>query len=211
MAQKAYLRKHPRLKQFRTAIAIGTKFGRLTVIKELRPGYRTAHLRAIDNRDRRYRCNCECGNSCVRFACQLRGQLKRARSQCCSRGCANRIAPGEAAFNALLCAYRTGAARVDRVWELTAEQARAIFQSPCFYCEARPSRVHQPSNGSNGVFLYNGIDRRDNRLGYTRENCVACCSAHNWMKGKMTEREFIEACCAVAKIWAGRIQLRASC
>jgi hypothetical protein len=41
-----------------------------------------------------------------------------------------------------------------------------------------------------GYYLYNGIDRVDNTLGYSKENCVSCCKICNYMKQVLTLEEF---------------------
>ncbi len=51
---------------------------------------------------------------------------------------------------------------------------RLLAQRCCMYCNA-------PSNG---------IDRVENDLGYTVENCVPCCYMCNFMKGRLSLREF---------------------
>ncbi len=46
------------------------------------------------------------------------------------------------------------------------------------------------SRHSNGDFVYNGIDRLDNALGYTLDNCVPCCKRCNQAKNNMGLKEF---------------------
>lgn len=48
-----------------------------------------------------------------------------------------------------------------------------------------------------GLFAH-GIDRVDNSVGYTIENCVPCCTSCNFMKGKMTKDDFIEKVSQIA-------------
>jgi hypothetical protein len=42
----------------------------------------------------------------------------------------------------------------------------------------------------NGVFIGNGVDRVENSLGYSVDNCVACCKICNWMKLTLSVDEF---------------------
>lgn len=42
-----------------------------------------------------------------------------------------------------------------------------------------------------GQFLYNGIDRLDNRRGYTVKNSVPCCTLCNYKKGNQSADEFL--------------------
>lgn len=53
-------------------------------------------------------------------------------------------------------------------FELTLDQFTEIVSHPCAY--GKGTRV--------------GLDRRDNSLGYTVENCLPCCYKHNLVKGK---------------------------
>lgn len=41
-------------------------------------------------------------------------------------------------------------------------------------------------------FKYNGLDRIDNSVGYTEDNCVPCCAVCNRAKNSMGYNEFIE-------------------
>ena len=40
-------------------------------------------------------------------------------------------------------------------------------------------------------FIYNGIDRKNNDMGYRLDNCVSCCTLCNRRKGGMEYAEFI--------------------
>jgi hypothetical protein len=41
-----------------------------------------------------------------------------------------------------------------------------------------------------GNYIYNGVDRVNNSLGYTKDNCKPCCKMCNKMKGTMSLEEF---------------------
>jgi hypothetical protein len=41
-------------------------------------------------------------------------------------------------------------------------------------------------------FIYNGIDRKINSIGYVYENCLPCCEICNKAKGTRTYEEYIE-------------------
>lgn len=55
-------------------------------------------------------------------------------------------------------------------------------------------RVREKSRTKGAIpsFVYNGIDRVDNSVGYVLSNCVPCCSTCNRMKGTMSSEEFKE-------------------
>lgn len=104
-------------------------------------------------------------------------------------GLAKRKPIGEACRNQALRAAKRAARERDYEWRLTDEQAFALFTQPCHYCGAIATN-HSQHPDANGSFRYNGIDRVDNSLGYTPENCVACCKHCNVAKRSMTVLEF---------------------
>ena len=75
----------------------------------------------------------------------------------------------------LYATYRTNAHSRNLIFELSKEQCFTLFQEPCAYCGELTSNKREG-------FLYNGIDRVDNNMGYLWSNCVPCCRSCNRMK-----------------------------
>lgn len=74
-------------------------------------------------------------------------------------------------------------------WTLTNKQVRSIMSQPCHYCGAKPSNIDKPRL-ADGAFIYSGLDRVNNKLGYSQKNCVPCCKHCNRAKETMTLKEF---------------------
>lgn len=103
-----------------------------------------------------------------------------------------RLAEGESARRQLLLIYKKGAERRGHAFTLTRDQFFEITTSICHYCGRVPAqRLDKRLIGSNGVAIYNGIDRLDNSAGYTRKNCVSCCKVCNYAKHNMTYEAFL--------------------
>lgn len=167
---------------------VGQKFERLTVVNK---SERTNEVNAIF-----WYCLCECGNTTETTYYALLGGKARSCGCINTEITANRnkIEFGEAAFNALYNVYRKGAIKRKLDFSLTKEEAKKLFQGTCFYCGIEPSNI---SKGSNGNFIYNGIDRFDNAIGYTPDNIVSCCSQCNYAKRNYGFLDFKE--------WARRL------
>jgi glutaredoxin len=58
----------------------------------------------------------------------------------------------------------------------------------CHYCKRTPE-----------IDEKFGVDRLDNSVGYTEDNCVTACSECNYMKRSFGEREFFEQCAKIAR------------
>jgi len=136
-------------------------------------------------------CRCECGNEweVVSFALLRPGGNKSCG---CQRG--NPLPEGEAAFHSLLWQYRKGAADRGLVWGLSDELFGELTKQSCYYCGIAPSQIHggEDYRGLNGGYVYNGIDRLDNGLGYLPDNCVSCCWECNVAKGTKSYEQFME-------------------
>lgn len=164
---------------------IGEKYGRLTLIKIIGTRLKT--------------CNClwkcECGN--LKEA--RLNAVRRGRIQSC--GClryeyvmkmANKLKLpiGEAAFNKLFNNYGRSAKKHNRTFLLNKDEFRFLTKQLCFYCKDPPYNISK-NHDLNGEYIYNGIDRIDNNIGYEIKNCVTCCKICNKMKGTLTHDEFI--------------------
>ncbi len=97
---------------------------------------------------------------------------------------------GEAAKNLVIRSYRSGAEARNLEFSLSDEEILSLTQQNCYYCDSAPSQV-ATSNGDTGDYIYNGIDRLDNNVGYTPENCVPCCKRCNEWKRAIPEEEFL--------------------
>ena len=61
----------------------------------------------------------------------------------------------------------------------------------CVSCGRFPLNVITTRNKVyNESYNYNGVDRRNNLLGYTKENCVTCCEICNRAKKDLPLEEF---------------------
>ena len=101
---------------------------------------------------------------------------------------------GNVGFNFVFNDYRTGAKERGYVFELTKELFREITLSNCFYCNKSPSRIASRGKGELRVhnqYVCNGIDRKNNDLGYTVDNSVPCCTKCNTAKMAMPYEEFL--------------------
>lgn len=86
--------------------------------------------------------------------------------------------------------YKASAKKRNLEFALNKEQFFNLTQKNCHYCAAPPSNKMSDKN-CNGEFIYNGIDRVDNNLGYFIENCIACCKTCNIAKRDLALNDFM--------------------
>lgn len=174
---------------------IGQRFGRLIVIAPAK----SKHNRA------RWACQCDCGRTCETAGKTLRqgkkkscGCLRREMSQERAKllSVSNTLPFGESAFNQLYASYKWHAAKRTFDFPLSKDEFREFTKGSCFYCGREPyQKIVVPAK--TGEYLYNGLDRQNNLLGYTKTNTVSCCGVCNDMKRARSAEEFIAACVAV--------------
>lgn len=100
-----------------------------------------------------------------------------------------RMAYGESCFNIVYARYKSSATYRKRDFNLTKSQFKALICKPCVYCGQLPTTV-ESHGGYHGKFVYNGLDRVDNSVGYSEDNVVPCCRTCNTAKRTMTVDEF---------------------
>lgn len=156
---------------------IGTKFGRWTVLSIVA---KYSHVK------------CECGN--VRKV--TTNSLRMGNStQCLDCGLSPKLPFGEAAFRQVGNQYKSGARGRKYSWGLSDDEARLLFSQACAYCGKLPTEdpivCKKAATEGTGDFAYNGIDRRDNSIGYTPDNSISCCIVCNRAKHAMSLDMFI--------------------
>ena len=181
-------------KEYMMESMIGVRFGGLVVLsQQYRP----------EGNNRRVWCECRC--DCGRLANVNSNKLKSGRTRSC--GCLKDDHPppkppqfpfGVAAKHRVLNEYRSRSRLSGREFSLSDEQVFALFESNCHYCNTPPSNVQKSTKGR-GDYVYNGIDRINNLLGYTPENSVSCCRECNLRKRDTGIEDFLE--------WVRRVYL----
>lgn len=67
-----------------------------------------------------------------------------------------------------------------------------LIENPCYYCGTKFSNKRiKKYNLFSGIYRYNGIDRVNNKEGYTENNVVSCCSVCNQAKHKLDKDFFL--------------------
>ena len=125
----------------------------------------------------------------VRGSCLRRGVTKSCR--CLASG-NNRLEYGEASKRELFHSYPKQAADRGYEWGLLEEQFFHIVTQDCHYCGAPPAQIHKRNKTVYGSFIYNGIDRVDNTIGYLPNNVVPCCFTCNKAKSAMSTERFLD-------------------
>jgi len=184
---------------------IGSKFGKLTVVRLSRTVHRTVNGKPIGY-IRYYLCKCDCGGSIIIRGSHLTYDKTAHVTRSC--GCERlKFQHGEkwraksvklgTAFRRCLDQYRANARSRKLSWELTEEQFRNITTSPCHYTGEEPATVQKAKSGEE--YIHNGIDRVDNSKGYSIENCVPCSPVINRMKADLPLDRFLELCRKVSE------------
>ena len=131
-----------------------------------------------------WRCSCDCGKETIVTGNRLRmGHTK-------SCGCLVKFQVGIAAFNSLYKKYQYEAKRRNKEWRLDKDLFGLLTSLPCYYCGVEPSQETQQHQW-NGSYIYNGVDRINNDVGYIPENVVPCCGECNIAKGTKSKEELI--------------------
>ena len=81
--------------------------------------------------------------------------------------------------------YEWKAKQAGQVFEVSSETFARLLHSDCFYCGAEPKQEFVMKRKTDNYLLYNGVDRKENDLGYTESNCVACCWVCNQAKSNI--------------------------
>ena len=162
---------------------IGKTFGRLTAIQVI--GY----LIYSDRTPSAYLFDCSCGERYVGNAKDVIsghtsscGCLKKEQTTTMGK---NNIKPlnNNPAFLRLYNQYKSRAKRAGLEFALEEEDFKKITSSNCHYCGIEPNKSYGEGwKGYSLAYMSNGIDRKDNTIGYKLENALPCCTMCNYAK-----------------------------
>jgi hypothetical protein len=180
------------------ALKAGDKFNRLTVRREV---YKSSQRLYV------YECECECGESTTTRGDFLKAGIVKScgclvKEVAARNGRNSRLPDGVASRNKLIRSYKRGAKHRNLTFQLTPTEMDTLFKAPCHYCGSDPAQVAFNSNIHNpagSAFVYNGIDRVDNSLGYVSDNVCTCCYICNRMKHTLGIKEFEQAVAKIAR------------
>ena len=139
------------------------------------------HLTVIkyDRKKQKYLCKCECGNKTYATSPELKSG--RRKSCGCVRKARVELPDNLSVKRRIFRDYMYSAKYSERIFTLTEEQFINIITKNCTYC-GQPPKSKRLRYKIENDFLFNGIDRVDNSVGYTIENCVPCCKMCNLAK-----------------------------
>lgn len=166
----------------KTDFEIGIKIGKLTVLSK-------------NNKTTKYgcywNCKCDCGTECIIVASRLSAAHKNQNNISCGCFLKRKIEYGLATKKILFKTYQRSAKDRDLLFDISFDRFVELTSSNCNYCNIKPfSIIKNKTKNKNGDYIYNGIDRVNNALGYIESNCVPCCKICNAAKGEMTLGEF---------------------
>ncbi len=166
----------------------GNRYDKLLVLKY-------SHSRSNKSHTARYVhwvCLCDCGKTVVVSGNNLR--QKNTVSCGCGRN-RPKSKKGIPGFKEVIRSYKRAARERNLSFNLTDEELEVFFKNNCFYCGNIPSNICKPSKSNfkeHTQFIYSGIDRLNNNLGYSTDNCVSCCRICNIMKSTLSLDNFYD-------------------
>ena len=99
--------------------------------------------------------------------------------------------------------YKWKAEKANQVFEILPEIFGELLHQDCFYCGKPPSQVMNLKRSKDNTLIYNGVDRKENDLGYTASNSVACCWVCNQAKSNIGYEDWIN----LVRQWSKRVEL----
>jgi hypothetical protein len=199
----------------------GEGFGMWTIIEE-GPGAESLLPSGKPVIQRRFWCRCVCDRE---FLVALNGLRSGQSTQCKPCAAKNRVrrpskrwtklTQRDAGLRQARFTYERTARDRGLAIDLSADDFEALLAGNCAYCGTAPANhwaiiktAGRPYPGEQ--FVYSGIDRVDNAVGYVAGNCVSCCADCNRAKRKMGLAQFVAYIMRVALHMQTRPELLAS-
>jgi hypothetical protein len=173
---------------------INKKFNSLLVLEQTASPYKNTKARY-------FKCQCDCGKIIVVNYHRLAHNKTKDCRDCSSRrngDLATKRKKGESGLKKLYGVYKRGAFSRGLLFELTLEEFKKLTSDNCFYCGIPPRAISKADcrgmskkGIAHSTYIYNGIDRLNNKKGYILDNCAPCCKVCNRAKSNMDLDDFI--------------------
>lgn len=160
----------------------GSKFGKWSVLE-------------FDKQKKKYKVQCECGNIRYYAGHSISGTGKKT-----VKGCSDCIQkkprphmqlPNDLSLKRRIYQmYKDAAKRRDYEFLLTENEFFDLIFRECFYCGIDVSMSNSEQRFRGRSIKYNGVDRINNSIGYTKDNCVTCCKTCNNSKSTLSLDEW---------------------
>ena len=149
----------------------------------------------VENKRQYFDCQCFCGQN-------FRTRVDAIKSDNCkSCGCIkgklisekNKLPNNQGTINLIFRAYQNNAKKRGLSFNLSLSRFEELIFKNCFYCGSEPALSVFNYNQRRSRQIYcNGIDRKDNLIGYEEQNCLPCCHICNAAKSNLNYQEFSE-------------------
>jgi hypothetical protein len=180
----------------------GRRYGKLTVL-----GLHKIETLSSGKKRSLWLCKCDCGNEARIRTANLTCNITKSCG-CLALENMNKFIQekrkkpiGIRCRNAVFNSYKTSSKARGLDFKLSMEDFVRLTSMNCHYCDSVPKSVKKSEYG-HGEFVYNGIDRVDNSVGYTIDNCVSCCGMCNFMKRSYNQLDFINQAIKISNKWS---------
>ena len=167
---------------------VGIKFNMLQVVKQ------APSRQYGKTKKRMWECICDCGKTIIlNTGCLTTGSTsscgcnKYWHNAQTSRTTRHKIAKHDAGYRSIYNSYIANSRARNLTFDISFNEFIMLVTSECYYCGIEPSNTYMKSYYN---IKYNGIDRVDNKVGYTPSNIVTCCKICNIAKNNHTHEEF---------------------
>lgn len=128
--------------------------------------------------NRKWKAKCDCGAIRIGSPCDLERYSSCAACHDRSTDKRFKLDPKTKNLKYKLQYYKRQANNRNLAWLLKNPQVAKLLEDNCHYCNTPKA---------------NGIDRVDNSIGYTVDNCVSCCNFCNHAKKDYSKVDFLQA------------------
>lgn len=98
--------------------------------------------------------------------------------------------------------YKVKAKKRGIEFNLDFDTFKKVAKQNCYYCDEPPSNVNKiPKKEWADDFVYSGLDRLDNSIGYQSDNVLPCCKYCNYMKRELTYEDFFRRVAKISSKW----------